>query len=612
MYAPQQWQPLRRKLPLLISTLLFVVVAVVSGLAYRQLEAALILATSTRITSATQRIAGVLGDQAHGLREAGQRLAADSTVVRAFAEPGPSSNAGVRTLWEHEHSAASMVEALALVSRDGRRLLTVGRVPAGAGRVGGADSAMAAGLAVRGTWVGPVVAAGDSVYFELVSPVFGAPDDTLGFVVEYRRLASGGSAQLIGGLIGPKAALMLGNSTGSIWTDLSTRVAGPGVPRRLGALVEYTPPDGDTRLGVAVRVSRTPWLVWVEVPQGTALAPARHFLLHTGLIALVVIAIGTLGAWLVSNQITTPLAEVTRAAEDLAGGDYSRRVSLVRDDELGRLATSFNAMAQQVGDATHALEARVADRTRELRHALEGLQAAQDELVKRERLAILGQLAGGVGHELRNPLGVMTNALYYLEAVLTDVPPTVGEYLGILRTQIGLSERIVTDLLDFARVKSPERQETPLEQLVNDQLARIAMPPNIHIESVFPSDLPAVCVDRVQMGQVVLNLITNAVQAMVGSRAPAETAGNLLLRGRVLETHQVELQVRDSGPGIAPEHLEKIFEPLFTTKARGIGLGLAVSRTLARANGGDITVTSQPGAGARFSLTLPATQTVPA
>jgi signal transduction histidine kinase len=269
-------------------------------------------------------------------------------------------------------------------------------------------------------------------------------------------------------------------------------------------------------------------------------------------------------------------------------------------------------MAQQVGDATHALEARVADRTRELRHALEGLQAAQDELVKRERLAILGQLAGGVGHELRNPLGVMTNALYYLEAVLTDVPPTVGEYLGILRTQIGLSERIVTDLLDFARVKSPERQETPLEQLVNDQLARIAMPPNIHIESVFPSDLPAVCVDRVQMGQVVLNLITNAVQAMVGSRAPAETAGNLLLRGRVLETHQVELQVRDSGPGIAPEHLEKIFEPLFTTKARGIGLGLAVSRTLARANGGDITVTSQPGAGARFSLTLPATQTVPA
>jgi signal transduction histidine kinase len=200
--------------------------------------------------------------------------------------------------------------------------------------------------------------------------------------------------------------------------------------------------------------------------------------------------------------------------------------------------------------------------------------------------------------------------LYYLDAVLTDVPPNVRDYLDILRTQIGLSEQIVTDLLDFARVKSPERTEVSLEELVTEQLKRADVPANIHVETMFPPELPPVCIDRVQMGQVVLNLITNAVQAMVGTRAPADVAGNLVLRAEAVDDHQVELQVRDSGPGVAPEHLEKIFEPLFTTKARGIGLGLAVSRTLARANGGDITVSSKPGAGACFSLTLPVTQEV--
>jgi len=310
-------------------------------------------------------------------------------------------------------------------------------------------------------------------------------------------------------------------------------------------------------------------------------------------------------------MITVPLAEVTQAAEDLAGGDYARRVALVRADELGRLATAFNSMAQQVQDSRTVLEERVAERTRELQEAVEGLRRAQDELVRRERLAILGQLAGGVGHELRNPLGVMTNALYYLSVVLEDAPPNVREYLGILRTQIGLSEKIVTDLLDFARVKSPQREWIVLEDLIAQQLGRSSIPAGIRVERAFPTDLPLVSADCTQIGQVVLNLITNAIQAMVGSRSSEEATGTMLLRGHVLDATHVVLEVRDSGPGILPEHLEKIFEPLFTTKARGIGLGLAVSRTLARANGGDLTVSSQPGSGASFSLAMLTTPSAP-
>jgi signal transduction histidine kinase len=239
-------------------------------------------------------------------------------------------------------------------------------------------------------------------------------------------------------------------------------------------------------------------------------------------------------------------------------------------------------------------------RTSELNEALQRLKDAQDLLVRKEKLALMGQLASSVGHELRNPLGVMSNAVYYLEHVLAPQPGEVREYLAMLRQQIALSEKIVSNLLDFARASPVERHTTELRSLTAAQLRRVRPLDGFRVEQDFPEGLPSVDVDPVHAGQVVLNLLTNAVQAM------GEAGGTLRIRGCRNGDGQVLLEVSDTGPGIRPEHLEKIFEPLFTTKARGIGLGLAVSRSLAQANGGDLTVRSTPGSGAAFLLTMPA------
>jgi signal transduction histidine kinase len=193
----------------------------------------------------------------------------------------------------------------------------------------------------------------------------------------------------------------------------------------------------------------------------------------------------------------------------------------------------------------------------------------------------------------------MTNAVYYLEAVLTHSPDSVQEYLGILRTQIGLSEKIISDLLDYARVKPPQREHVSLEQLVQEQRGRVLPHDGVRVVTDFPADLEQVYIDRVQVGQIVLNLLTNAIQAM------PDEGGTLTLRGRGVATDWVVLDVEDTGSGIAPEAQEKVFEPLFTTKARGIGLGLAVSRGLAQANGGALTLVSTIGRGTTFSLRLP-------
>lgn len=334
----------------------------------------------------------------------------------------------------------------------------------------------------------------------------------------------------------------------------------------------------------------------VDIPMAAINAPIAEFLRRILIIAAIALFLGLAAAWFTSRRITRPLIQLSEAASAISAGDFSRPVRIDRSDELGQLGNAFSAMAGEVRLTREHLEQRIDERTRDLNTTLEQLHDAQEALVRRERLAMLGQLSSGVGHELRNPLGVMTNAVYFLKAVLTTAPAKVHEYLEILQQQITLSEKIVGDLLDFARQKPPQRKPTPLREATEFQVNKLGRADGVRVDIHVPEDLPPVLVDPIQLGQVILNLLTNASQAMEGN-------GQVIVRATQNGT-RVFYEVADTGPGIAPANLEKIFEPLFTTKARGIGLGLSVSRMLARANGGDLTAVSAPGEGARFTLTL--------
>ena len=146
-------------------------------------------------------------------------------------------------------------------------------------------------------------------------------------------------------------------------------VPGPSLPEKLGGPTTYTRAGGDSHVGTAVPIKSLGWIVWVDIPTGTVLAPANRFLRDMGIVALLLVLVGGLAALLISRQITAPLKEMTLAAEGISSGDYSRRVSDTRYDELGVLAQSFNSMAQQVDDSTSKLENRVQERTRELETA---------------------------------------------------------------------------------------------------------------------------------------------------------------------------------------------------------------------------------------------------
>ena len=248
--------------------------------------------------------------------------------------------------------------------------------------------------------------------------------------------------------------------------------------------------------------------------------------------------------------------------------------------------------------ANRDLQREVADRKRAqdaLEEKTRALETAQEELVRRERLATLGQLAGGVSHELRNPLGVIKNSVYYLNLVLPH-DEQVRKHLAILDRQVVAATRIISSMLDFARTAPPTRASTDINALVREGVEQLQVPGSVRVVQSLGEGLQPTMVDVDQLRVVIDNLLLNAVQAM--------TDGGVLTVSTRLLAGRIEISVEDTGRGIPAELIERVFEPLFTTKSGGIGLGLSLAKRLTEANGGTIRVTSAPGRGTCFTVEL--------
>jgi signal transduction histidine kinase len=196
---------------------------------------------------------------------------------------------------------------------------------------------------------------------------------------------------------------------------------------------------------------------------------------------------------------------------------------------------------------------------------------------------------------------VIKNAIYYLHMVLPEADEKITEYLGIIDSETRTADKIISDLLDFSRIKSVDREPVTVGYLVASALERFPAPEGVTVKLKIPESLPRVVADPRQMTQVLGNLILNACQAMPEGGALTVTAAR---KGKY-----VTIAVKDTGGGIPPENMNKLFEPLFTTKAKGIGLGLPVSQKLIEANDGRIEVQSTPGIGSTFTVYLPIVET---
>ena len=283
---------------------------------------------------------------------------------------------------------------------------------------------------------------------------------------------------------------------------------------------------------------------------------------------------------------TTLLASVATTPVYDDKGEFSGALAAIQD--ITERKTAERQLARQ---AKH-LEEIVEERTQDLREA-------QSQLIKAEKMITLGELAGSVGHELRNPLAVIRNSVYLLKSASTDETKR-REYINLIEQETVNASRIITDLLDYSHIQPLKPIACDVVDIVNEVLERNKPPENVNVDIQVSRDLPKILVNPQQIGQIMANLVLNAYEAM-------PQGGSLVISG-VSNEGRIKINLKDTGHGISKKDLLKIFEPLFTTKPRGIGLGLAISRRLADLNRAEIRVKSKIGEGTVFSLILPTSE----
>jgi signal transduction histidine kinase len=429
--------------------------------------------------------------------------------------------------------------------------------------------------------------------------IYRVPDTgpKLGHLAYLRALGRPITLDALKRLIGSQNHVLLANANDPVgpWFRLDGSSVQPAAEFQSdGGTQEYTRAD-TTFIARATLIPNSPWMLIVETPEAATHTRALQFLERTGALGFLLVLLGTTLAWLVSRRFTRPMRELSRSANAIAEGRYDQPVDTRRTDELGAVAQAFNHMSaavqQAVSDAEHSrAEAELANR------------------VKSEFLATMS-------HEIRTPINAMLGYAELLELGISGpVTPEQRAQLARIRLSGQHLSGLINDLLDFARLETGRltiRSEVSAAEPVIQTALTVIEPPasakgiDLHVEADAEVSFSG---DPKRVEQILVNLLDNAVKF-------TPDKGSVTLRVHTVErsgSARTRFVVEDTGVGISPEQIETMFEAFvqgesgLTRSHGGSGLGLTISRRLARLMGGEITVESEPGKGARFVLELPA------
>jgi signal transduction histidine kinase len=448
----------------------------------------------------------------------------------------------------------------------------------------------------------PLQTRGDVLFARTVAEIPADPNvpgARPGYLVLSRAVRATTSSSVINRVVGDEATVLIGNQSGSVWTDLSRIVSAPQIDLSERGGRQFLSGDGDRMIGATADIPGTPWVLLIAFPRGVILAPSWQLLGVLSLASLAIVALATLAARALSTRVTEPLADLTRAVQAMEHGDYSRRVLAQRQDELGELTRAFNAMAHRVESGRHALEAHA----HELSVSREAARRANES--KDEFLAVLS-------HELRTPLNAI---LGWCQMLQSDVHPPGGTAHGVavIERNAMAQLRLIEDLLDVSRIVTGqfvlEKQRVDVLDVV--KAAVESLQPTVAAKNISVVTRPAPALihrlvhgDPSRLQQAVWNLLSNAAKF-----TPTGGSVHIELSHRA---SWIEIAVRDNGEGISATALPLIFERLqqgdngAARKHGGLGLGLAIVRQIVELHQGTVSAESEgPGRGATFRITLP-------
>lgn len=426
-----------------------------------------------------------------------------------------------------------------------------------------------------------------------------------------------GKPQVPGGL--PHGGLQLSEILGArkvkVWRDPDRIQAVAPLTIRRQRLEDVT--DMLMEPGSQEKAPESEILGYIHVTMSLARTNAyiRKLILRSIAATLIIIAFGSaLAFYFFRKAVLRPIQNLAQGMTEARSGHLEARLEVVRRDEIGMLSRAFNEMVENLKKAQDdlmrsnlKLEIRVQERTGDLEQALTELHETHDKMLRTQKLAAIGQLASGVGHELRNPLGAIANAVYYIRDALKNSEaakkdPALNEFLDVTGKEIRNCMAIINDLRDYSQVGKLTIETVPLNEVLKSAKGVVDFPENIRLIESYAESMPDILADPQRMRQVFVNLFTNAIGAMPqGGQLEVTTC---FKNGGALENRVFSVAFKDTGQGISEENLKRIFEPLFTTKPRGTGLGLAICQGIVESHGGKIQVETAPGKGSTFTVLL--------
>jgi len=328
---------------------------------------------------------------------------------------------------------------------------------------------------------------------------------------------------------------------------------------------------GNSVLSSTKYIPETDWGIVVKIDKDEAFATINNIQTLSIIGILTFMGIASMASLLFTSSIESPIRRLRDASNEIANGNFDVKVSISGNDEIAELSHDVNLMT-------------------------DSLKKQKETIQKNERLSAIGELAARMAHDLRNPLTVLQGTNELLKSKLDKNPDEkTKEWMGMIDTAITRMAHQIEDVMDFVRTKPPEMYEHQLLKIIVDSLPRILIPDTVKI--ILPeNDLQIKC-DRKRLEIVFANLISNSIDAI-------NEEGTITIRAKK-EGSEVIIEIEDSGPGIEEEIMDKIFEPLFTMKEKGTGLGLCSCKNIIKSHSGTITVKNNP---TTFTIKLPISQ----
>jgi len=587
---------LAHKLSALTGAVIAFCLIVILGAAYAVLRRSAVTGMETRLATATRHLAGIVQE---GVRQISPRYAAlaHDSVLRRALDVSATTNGGRVAERARERSLITARELLTrfLLPTDStvrielydvtpRPIIVV--TPDARGGHPGVVERAASGIPreLRDAMdaagnrdslrLSRMYAVDGRAYFWFVQPVV-AHGSTIGYIAQQRRIATNlQTDRSMRALAGEGVTIYYANDDGSAWTTLGGKLA-PAHP------VSSHP----GAFSASARIGGTPLYMVMQSDIDYVLAPTRSTLGQLVLFGVMIIIAGMGAALLIGRRMVGPIVAIANAAEAVGRGDYDVRVTAGREIELARLAESFNQMANEVAAGDQA--------RREIAHM--------------GRVAAVAELASSIPHELRQPLtAILANgdsaalllrrpnpdvdhAAKCVQHIVSDCNRAAG-VINHIRVLIRKEER-VTRTVDLNRTC-----RDAVHLLRQDAALR-----RTEVELSLTPDTVAVAGDPVELQQLVINLTLNALDAASGTRGRRRvTVSTAAVDGAA------EVTVRDSGPGLPAALQQRLFEPFFTTKSNGLGMGLAIVRSIVERHHGRVHAENAADAGAVFTVTLPA------